>query len=201
MIYLSKYQHHPAPLAVEAMGSDSRGLERSCGGIEEVLGKRDTQTRFNPSILPGATHKPVRKFLLPVKAMVLVVVLLTSVSVAMSADRFSVASGAWTSTAVWSATSGGIPGATAPVAADNVFIEGGFTLRLMPQQLVLTLVSPAHLLLQWGLCNHCFRNHLSDRHPDHIFKHWCKNFYWIGNNKSRWNLDFYSVNFLNSFDF
>src|SRR5262245_22478158 len=47
-----------------------------------------------------------------------------------AATRFSVATGAWASTAVWSATSGGAPGASAPIATDDAIIEGGFTVTL-----------------------------------------------------------------------
>lgn len=39
------------------------------------------------------------------------------------ATRFSVASGDWSSTAVWSGTQGGAPGASAPVSGDYVLIE------------------------------------------------------------------------------
>lgn len=49
---------------------------------------------------------------------------------ASAASRFSVASGNWVSTSTWSATSGGASGASAPVAADTVTIEGGFTVTL-----------------------------------------------------------------------
>jgi len=40
-------------------------------------------------------------------------------------DRYSVASGNWNQTSTWSTTSGGAPGASVPVAADNVYVEGG----------------------------------------------------------------------------
>ena len=43
---------------------------------------------------------------------------------------YSVATGAWNSTATWSNISGGTPGAAVPVAGDNVFVEGGFTVTL-----------------------------------------------------------------------
>ena len=48
----------------------------------------------------------------------------------ISADRYSVANGIWSSTAVWSTTSGGAPGASAPGSSDNAIIEGGFTVTL-----------------------------------------------------------------------
>lgn len=47
-----------------------------------------------------------------------------------AADRYSVATGNWSSSATWSATSGGASGASAPVAGDNVYIEGGFTVTI-----------------------------------------------------------------------
>ena len=45
----------------------------------------------------------------------------------IAADRYSVATGNWNDVLTWSATSGGVSGASFPVAGDNVFIEGGFT--------------------------------------------------------------------------
>ena len=45
-------------------------------------------------------------------------------------NRFSVATGNWSNTAIWAATSGGAPGATVPAAGDNVTIEGGFTVTV-----------------------------------------------------------------------
>ena len=47
-----------------------------------------------------------------------------------AANRYSVASGIWASTARWSATSGGAPGASIPVAGDVVFIENGYTITI-----------------------------------------------------------------------
>lgn len=47
MIYLSKYQRHQAPLVVETMESDPRDLERSCGGREEVVGKKNRLEKIN----------------------------------------------------------------------------------------------------------------------------------------------------------
>ena len=46
------------------------------------------------------------------------------------ANRYSVATGNWNSTSTWSATSGGTAGATAPGAADNAFVEGGWTVTV-----------------------------------------------------------------------
>ncbi|MBK6965411.1 MAG: T9SS type A sorting domain-containing protein [Bacteroidales bacterium] len=47
-----------------------------------------------------------------------------------AANRYSVATGNWNSSGTWSATSGGSSGASAPVAGDNVFIEGGKTVTI-----------------------------------------------------------------------
>ncbi len=49
---------------------------------------------------------------------------------ATAADRYSVATGTWASTTTWSATSGGSSGAAAPIAGDNVYIEGGWTVTV-----------------------------------------------------------------------
>lgn len=47
-----------------------------------------------------------------------------------AADRYSVASGNWNSTSTWSASSGGPPGASVPVAGDNVYIESNHTITV-----------------------------------------------------------------------
>mgnify|MGYP006282858859 CR=1 FL=1 len=47
-----------------------------------------------------------------------------------AADRYSVASGNWNSTATWSATPGGAPGASIPIAGDNVYIESSHTITV-----------------------------------------------------------------------
>ena len=52
------------------------------------------------------------------------------ISTVNAADRYAVANGNWNSTSTWSATSGGSSGASIPVAGDNVFIEGGFTVTI-----------------------------------------------------------------------
>jgi fibronectin-binding autotransporter adhesin len=51
-------------------------------------------------------------------------------NVLFSANRYSVANGNWNATSTWSATSGGAPGASVPVAGDNVFIENGHTVTV-----------------------------------------------------------------------
>ena len=47
-----------------------------------------------------------------------------------AATRYSVASGNWTSTSTWSATSGGAGGASVPIAGDLVIIEGSFEVTI-----------------------------------------------------------------------
>jgi hypothetical protein len=69
----------------------------------------------------------MKKSILFLFTAVLIVALGTT---AMAADRYSVASGNWNATSTWSATSGGAPGASAPVAADNAIIEGGWTVTV-----------------------------------------------------------------------
>ncbi|HSN50110.1 MAG TPA: hypothetical protein VLR52_02685, partial [Bacteroidales bacterium] len=61
------------------------------------------------------------------KKFFLAVVLSFLVITSFAADRYSVATGNWNVNSTWSATSGGLPGASFPIAGDNVFIEGGFT--------------------------------------------------------------------------
>ena len=56
--------------------------------------------------------------------------LVLTASSVFAASRFSVASGNWSSTSTWSATSGGASGASAPIAGDDATIEGGFTVTL-----------------------------------------------------------------------
>jgi hypothetical protein len=47
-----------------------------------------------------------------------------------AANRYSVATGNWNATSTWSATSGGAPGASVPIAGDVVYIEGGRTVTV-----------------------------------------------------------------------
>ena len=51
-------------------------------------------------------------------------------SVVNAADRYSVATGDWNSTATWSATSGGAGGRIGTSSGDNVTIEGSFTVTV-----------------------------------------------------------------------
>jgi len=60
----------------------------------------------------------------------LLAVFLMSGAEATAVDRYSVASGNWSSTLIWAETSGGTAGASVPAAGDNVFIEGGYTVTL-----------------------------------------------------------------------
>ena len=61
--------------------------------------------------------------------LIAVVSFLTTIHL-IAADRYSVATGNWNATTTWSATSGGVSGASVPVAGDNVFIEGGYTVNV-----------------------------------------------------------------------
>jgi hypothetical protein len=54
----------------------------------------------------------------------------STVPFAQAASRYSVANGNWNSTSTWSATSGGAPGASYPVAGDNVTIENNYTVTV-----------------------------------------------------------------------
>ncbi|MBS1543712.1 MAG: hypothetical protein JST14_08775, partial [Bacteroidetes bacterium] len=64
------------------------------------------------------------------KTVFLVALLLVAGLNTYAANRYSVATGNWSSTATWSASSGGASGASVPVAGDVVFIEGGFTVTV-----------------------------------------------------------------------
>ena len=64
------------------------------------------------------------------KTIVLAGALVFSVFSTFAADRYSVATGNWSANSTWSATSGGAPGASFPVAGDNAFIEGVFTVTI-----------------------------------------------------------------------
>jgi hypothetical protein len=66
------------------------------------------------------------KSVLTSKTLAVLVMVIFSGPFSMASDRYSVATGNWNQSSTWSATSGGSPGALAPVAGDNVYIEGGF---------------------------------------------------------------------------
>ena len=70
------------------------------------------------------------KLLQMYKTFILMVVLSFSVLSVFAADRYSVATGNWNVISTWSATSGGASGASVPIAGDNVFIEGGYTVTI-----------------------------------------------------------------------
>ena len=126
MIYLSKYQNNTSPEPVDTMESTSRGFKRSCGRIEEVYEKTITQTLFNPLTLLSAKHKPMRKFLLPAKAMGFVMILLFSVSLVKAQTITTTGSGNWNSTtadAPW-------PGGTVPLSTDLVIIANTHTVTV-----------------------------------------------------------------------
>ena len=85
------------------------------------------------------------KLNLTCKAFFLAVVLSFSVFSAYAANRFSVANGNWNSTATWSATSGGAPGASFPVAGDIVFIENGNTITVTANAACASITCPIQL--------------------------------------------------------
>jgi hypothetical protein len=64
------------------------------------------------------------------KILTMLFLLLTLKFWSYAADRYSVATGSWSSVSTWSSTSGGPSGATPPGASDNAIIEGGFTVTL-----------------------------------------------------------------------
>lgn len=66
---------------------------------------------------------------LPISILITLALLTTSV-VTRAANRYAVATGNWSVTTTWSATSGGSAGASVPVAGDNVYIEGGRTVTI-----------------------------------------------------------------------
>jgi len=64
------------------------------------------------------------------KTLFLTILVLSATLKLTGANRYSVATGNWSSTASWSATSGGGSGASVPVAGDIVYIEGGRTITI-----------------------------------------------------------------------
>ena len=64
------------------------------------------------------------------KKFFLAVVLSFFVFSLIAADRYSIATGRWDQTSTWSTTSGGPGGASVPGAGDNVYIEGGYSVRI-----------------------------------------------------------------------
>jgi hypothetical protein len=78
------------------------------------------------------------------------------------ANRYSVSSGDWSNPLIWSATSGGPPGAGVPGKNDNVYIENGHTVTVTSdydcssvtftgQSAILIVNSPATLTLKNGV--------------------------------------------------
>jgi len=113
MSYLSKYQDHPAPAPVETKEISSMSLERNSGGSEEVSGKKNLFEKANS----------IRKFLLPVKAMVVVVVLLFAVQVAKAVTYYSGGSVAsYITTSWWTNTNGTGSNPANFTTAGNIFI-------------------------------------------------------------------------------
>ncbi|MEI6455231.1 MAG: hypothetical protein WCO93_02990 [bacterium] len=60
----------------------------------------------------------------------MLIIFLTQNFWSFAADRYSVATGIWSSVSTWSTTSGGLPGATPPGVSDNAIIEGGVIVTL-----------------------------------------------------------------------
>ncbi len=77
-----------------------------------------------------ATCKAMIKLGYTSKTFLLAILLLLGTLKVIGADRYSVATGNWSSTSTWAATSGGTSGVSVPVAGDNVFIEGGRTVTV-----------------------------------------------------------------------
>jgi autotransporter-associated beta strand protein len=76
-----------------------------------------------------STHEEVKKQDI-LALLVLPLLIGFTASFAQAAARYSVANGNWNSTSTWSATSGGAPGASYPVAGDNVTIENNYTVTV-----------------------------------------------------------------------
>jgi hypothetical protein len=79
------------------------------------------------------------------------IILSTGASSVYAASRYSVATGNWNQTSTWSATSGGSPGASVPVAGDDAIIEGAFTVTISANAACQNLtVSAASFLVVGG---------------------------------------------------
>lgn len=71
--------------------------------------------------------KNLRKF----KILTVVLTMMLIASAANAADRYAVvATGNWNQTTTWSTTNGGAPGASVPVAGDNVFIPANYNITV-----------------------------------------------------------------------
>jgi autotransporter-associated beta strand protein len=77
------------------------------------------------------------------KILLLIAIVLLTQNFAWAADRYTVATGNWSSTSTWSDVSGGTPGASVPVAGDNVYVEGGYTVTLNANTASLNLLNIA----------------------------------------------------------
>jgi hypothetical protein len=62
--------------------------------------------------------------------LVLLAFALFSIHSSQAGKRYSVSSGDWSSTSVWSTTSGGASGASVPGASDTVYVEEGYTVTV-----------------------------------------------------------------------
>src|SRR5258705_3682244 len=93
-----------------------------------------SSSKSQAAVLPKLKTSIMKTFLSKYRAFAIALLIanlfLLSLSEVNAADRYSVASNNWNSILTWSATSGGASGASAPVAGDNVFIEGGRTVTI-----------------------------------------------------------------------
>jgi Secretion system C-terminal sorting domain len=64
------------------------------------------------------------------KKIAFTMLLLVSATLVNAADRYLIATGNWNATSTWAATAAGAPGASVPVAGDNVFIQGTRTVTV-----------------------------------------------------------------------
>jgi hypothetical protein len=80
--------------------------------------------------LPERCFRPLARWWTRVIVFLALFIFVGSTSEVHAQARFSVASGDWNSTSSWSASSGGAPGASVPIATDAVTIERNFTITV-----------------------------------------------------------------------
>jgi len=87
-----------------------------------------------PSILVSGNRLSFRLFSIRTdkfwKCLILALLMTVGMGSVSGATRYSVATGNWSATTTWSASSGGASGASVPGVNDNVYIEGGNTVTL-----------------------------------------------------------------------
>jgi hypothetical protein len=84
-----------------------------------------------------------KKFRISRTLIVLLTMFVLMSTAATAAPRFSVATGDWSSTTTWSATSGGAAGASVPVAGDAVTIEGAHNVTITADAACTSITFPA----------------------------------------------------------